>query len=301
MGAQHWNPAFLLREQRMRDYDWFLRVEPGAQFSRPIGFDVFRFMRDNGIAYGFTESAFDYSSLETLSPQIRSFMENNPHLLHQDANLGWLLNTATRSATAEGLPETHGENLALGIETEYKQKCNRKCLSKHSPTDSFADAFSAWLSNLYPPSFELGSIGFLRGESHQALMSHLEKLDAVLQYSPVRDVPILTLSASMFLPKQSVWNFRTKLTGYAAARPTPTPAPLSAVNGRETFPFDGQELAQAAMLEQHELWDQMAVDVTRYSLSPGLISGNTVVDDRTFRFSLMMGEAFVLQESGAEK
>ncbi|KAI6777676.1 Glycolipid 2-alpha-mannosyltransferase-like protein [Emericellopsis cladophorae] len=234
----------------MRDYDWFLRVEPGAQFPRPIGFDVFRFMRDNGIAYGFTESAFNYSSLETLSPQIRAFMENNPHLLHQDADLGWLLNTATRSAAAEGLPETHGENLALGIEAEYKQKCNRKCLSKDPPTDSFADAFSAWLSNLYPPSFELGSTGFLRGET---------------------------------------------------ARPTPTPAPLLAVDNRDTVPFDGHELAQAAMLEQHELWDQMAVDVTRHSLSPGLISGNTVVNDRTFRFSLMMGEAFVLQESGAEK
>jgi hypothetical protein len=122
----------------------------------------------------------------------------------------------------------------------------------------------------------------------------------VLQYSPVHDVPLLTLSASMFLPKQSVWNFRTKLTGYAAAKPTPTAAPPREYH-RESFLFDEQALAEGALAEQHKLWNQMAVDVTRYSLSPGLISGNTVVDERTFRFSAMMGEAFVPSHGGIDQ
>jgi mannosyltransferase len=75
-----------------------------AQFTHDIKFDVFRFMRDHEIAYGFNEALLDKDELRTHSQPVKSFIDKHPDLLHADADLSWLLgsNEAPLGATSPG-------------------------------------------------------------------------------------------------------------------------------------------------------------------------------------------------------
>jgi mannosyltransferase len=66
-----------------------------AQLAQNIPFDVFRFMRDNGIAYGSSRAVFGQARLSHLSPRIRSFFEKHPELLHKEADVAWLVENDT--------------------------------------------------------------------------------------------------------------------------------------------------------------------------------------------------------------
>lgn len=71
-----------------------------AQFTHDITFDVFRFMRDHEIAYGFNEALLDKDELRTHSRPVISFIDKHPDLLHADADLSWLLDYNDGSTAA---------------------------------------------------------------------------------------------------------------------------------------------------------------------------------------------------------
>ncbi|KAL6798074.1 nucleotide-diphospho-sugar transferase [Trichoderma sp. SZMC 28012] len=96
-----WNSGPFASENRLRDYDWIWRIEPGAQFTHDITFDVFRFMRDHEIAYGFNEALLDKDEIRTHSRPVISFIDKHPDLLHADADLSWLLDCNDGSTAAE--------------------------------------------------------------------------------------------------------------------------------------------------------------------------------------------------------
>lgn len=125
-------------------------------------------------------------------------------------------------------------------------------------------------------------------------MEHLDKADIAPEaadFSPIEDTPVRTLSASMFLPKQSVWNFRREHRRRATA-PFPTPGPLPRlVVGRNGLGV--QDHGQGAstpprvelgmvMRDQYALWDMISRDFGRQGAGPALMSGNTVIDERNF-------------------
>lgn len=96
-----WNSGPFASEKRLRDYDWIWRIEPGAQFTHDITFDVFRFMRDHEIAYGFNEALLDKDEIRTHSRPVISFIDKHPDLLHADADLSWLLDCNDGSTAAK--------------------------------------------------------------------------------------------------------------------------------------------------------------------------------------------------------
>lgn len=262
-------------------------------------------MRDHGIAYGYTESAVDRLDLATLSPQIRSFVDKNPTLLHEEARKSWLLDafgsqavklplghrdryTSTLSDIRDAVltkssverayyPEADWQQAYIddSDSSEYEYGC-----SEVVDAESVSDSFTGWLLDICEgsiyPTFELGSLAFFRSPGHQALMDHLDDLSDI--YSPVEDVPAHSLSASMFLPKQSVWNLRKKLTRHAILQPTPAPV----ITAQEYVKAAHQDMMATAMAKQFALWNHMAQDLSRQSISPGLKSGNTVIDERNF-------------------
>lgn len=263
-------------------------------------------MRDHGIAYGFTESAVHSLALEALSSQIRSFIEKNPNLLHEDANVAWLLNDSesgkmVQKAGSKNNGQVAGDHgrprndfIFEGFQygsvqpvANWKQKLLQYADdSQIDPDDddgtgSLAESFTGWLMGLCEccglyPTFELGSLAFFRSPGHQALMDHLDILSDTLSQSPVDDVPVHSLSASMFLPKQSVWNFRKKITRRIVLQPTPLPAPVV-----QRLPLTRGDFV-TGLEEQFALWNQLAQDISRQSDSFGLKSGNTVIDERNF-------------------
>ncbi|PNP55843.1 hypothetical protein THARTR1_04063 [Trichoderma harzianum] len=96
-----WNSGPFASENRLRYYDWIWRIEPGAQFTHDITFDVFRFMRDHEIAYGFNEALLDKDEIRTHSRPVISFIDKHPDLLHADADLSWLLGCNDGSTAAK--------------------------------------------------------------------------------------------------------------------------------------------------------------------------------------------------------
>lgn len=276
-----------------------------VQFTHDINFDVFRFMRDHGIAYGFDKAVLKETNLRELSPRIKAFIEKNPDLLHEDADVSWLLDThyadGTSSVAAnneEELEPFDGRDTGRAMleGNPYRPSHSRADWPQiEKPNDddgdsgSLAEAFTSWLSGIYGsnlyPTFEIGSLAFFRSPNHLALFDHLDSAGD-FYYRRVEDVPIHTLSASMFLPRQSVWSFRRRETrNRQPSRPEPTPDPEFDLNGVEADPDnsmttrgDVKEALEARLAQ----WELLALDLERQEGIPGLRSGNTVIDERNF-------------------
>jgi len=111
-----WNSGFFYRHPRLMEFDYYWRVEPDVfllrfylptqssldanasqvHFFCDINYDVFRFMRDNGMKYGFNMNILDDArSFPSLWSETRAFMDSHPDLIHPDADLDWLLDAYT--------------------------------------------------------------------------------------------------------------------------------------------------------------------------------------------------------------
>ncbi|PQE12633.1 hypothetical protein CJF30_00002517 [Rutstroemia sp. NJR-2017a BBW] len=93
-----WNSGFFYRHPALADYEWYWRVEPDVHYFCDINYDIFRFMRDNNLKYGFNMNILDDArSFPSLWSRTLSFMRAHPQLLHPSANLTWLLDSETHS------------------------------------------------------------------------------------------------------------------------------------------------------------------------------------------------------------
>ncbi|KAI0973424.1 glycolipid 2-alpha-mannosyltransferase-domain-containing protein [Xylaria arbuscula] len=82
-----WNAGLFALEEGLALYEFFWRVEPGVDFSCNINYDVFRFMRDNNLAYGFNMAILDDArSFPSLWDRTKTFIKNNEHMIHEDAD-----------------------------------------------------------------------------------------------------------------------------------------------------------------------------------------------------------------------
>jgi mannosyltransferase len=78
--------------------------------SQDIPFDVFRYMRDNGIAYGFNRAVLGQANLYHLS-RIKSFIDKHPELLHEEADITWLIENGTSLAIQSSSSDDSYEGL----------------------------------------------------------------------------------------------------------------------------------------------------------------------------------------------
>lgn len=77
-----------------RSHDMTLTRNPQVHFFCDIDYDVFRFMRDNNMKYGFNMNILDDArSFPSLWSRTRSFINAHPELIHPDADLDWLLDS----------------------------------------------------------------------------------------------------------------------------------------------------------------------------------------------------------------
>lgn len=87
-----WNSGFFYKHPRLLEFDFYWRVEPDVHYMCDIDYDVFRFVRDNKIKYGFTMNILDDArSFPSLWSRTMSFINAHPDLVHPDADLDWLL------------------------------------------------------------------------------------------------------------------------------------------------------------------------------------------------------------------
>ncbi|KAF4974416.1 hypothetical protein FZEAL_8690 [Fusarium zealandicum] len=290
-----WNSAPFAKERRMRDYDWFWRVEPGAQLTQDIPFDVFRFMRDNGIAYGFNRAILGQTSLRALSPRIKSFVDQHPGLLHEEAAISWLLDNNTDSVTHQAVLRDDAQDFHDGrSEADLSQdEIEDDHLAEQEDDEgsfSLSECFASWLSGIYGsslyPTFEIGSLAFFRSPNHVAFFDHLDSAGD-FEHRRVDDVPVHTFSASMFLPRQSVWNFRNRdllhrtRHGQRLSQPKATPDPEWNDNAARIAEWKGdRKQAKEAFLAY---WGRIALDMNQQNENPKMRSGNTEIQDELQR------------------
>ena len=87
-----WQSGFFYHHPALASYDWYWRVEPDVHFFCDIPYDPFRFLAENDLVYGFNMAILDDArSFASLWSVTRDFISQNPHLIHPEADLDWLL------------------------------------------------------------------------------------------------------------------------------------------------------------------------------------------------------------------
>ncbi|RDA89689.1 hypothetical protein CP533_5253 [Ophiocordyceps camponoti-saundersi (nom. inval.)] len=279
---RRWKSGLFAREGSLRRYDWFWTVEPGAQFIHDIDFDVFRVMRDHGIAYGSHDSGLNEACMRRLAQHVKSFVDDYPDLRHEEADVSWLIEAAAaygRGGTTDDSLVARGDGMTLDS-TDGWLDDGKDEKDVGSPIEVLAARLGSVYRNSLWPTFEVGSLTFLRSRSHQALLKHLDHSDALLDNGGTP-----TLSASLFLPQKSVLHFRKgeKHLTQDADGPQSTGKPkFSLVRVVRDGLARNESLQRRVQALTAERWELMANDFGRQGNMPGLRSGNTVVDDLTF-------------------
>lgn len=157
---------------------------------------------------------------------------------------------------------------------------------------SLVESFTSWLGGIYEsslyPTFEIGSLAFFRSPKHMLFIDHLDSTGD-FYYHTFKDDPVHTLSASMFLPKQSVLGSRKKagppLHEHRPSQPEPTSKPDAMADDAEMDSTDGTASVgnvNVVMLQYLVAWEVQACDFKRQAAMPGPQLGRTTVDDRNF-------------------
>lgn len=194
-----WNSGFFYLHPSLAAYDYYWRVEPDVHFFCDIVYDVFQFMRDQDLLYGFNMAILDDArSFASLWRRTREFMAANPDLLYrqEEQHHQWSGNTDTDTDTDE---DDHLSWLLDGANGLEYNNCQ-------------------FFSN-----FEIGSLGFFRGEANQRYFEYLDESGG-FYYERYGDAPVHTLSVAMFAPKSKVWFFRDIGYQHDSARHCPPPS-----------------------------------------------------------------------------
>ncbi|KAI1268151.1 glycosyltransferase family 15 protein [Xylariaceae sp. FL1019] len=243
-----WNAGLFALEKRLLEYDYFWRVEPGVEFSCDINYDVFRFMSDNDLEYGFNMAILDDArSFPSLWDQTKSFLKANPDQIHDSADFEWLLQTA------------RGLSGALSVEL---------------PSRDNLEVLDAWDYNncQFYSNFEVGHLGFFRSAEHQAFFTHLDKAGG-FYYERFGDAPVHTLSVALFMPKKHIWYFRDIGYAHGLCEQCP-PHESDAVEVEQKL--RGEIMEIVSLDNHHRDWRHMSMDLIKQSGIPGLSCGCTV-------------------------
>lgn len=258
-----------------------------AQFIHDIDFDVFRIMRDHDIAYGSHQSGLDESYMQRLSQHAKSFLDENPGLANEGADFSWLLESAFGKDNDASDPEA----MAIGAQDDGMALDDWLLGggdedAEGSPVEVLASGLGGIYRSSLWPTFEVGSLVFLRSRSHQAFLEYLEKVDE-------SDMPIYsgkrsTLNASIFLPQKSVLRLG-KVDQWLIKEPMPIPTPRFSLVRLVGDGPTGNKSRRSA-----KRWELLAHDICRQGVMPGLRSGHTVIDERNFVLNASKRGAMVM-------
>ncbi|KAK7993253.1 hypothetical protein PG989_006634 [Apiospora arundinis] len=246
-----WNAGLFALETRLQDYEWYWRVEPGVQYTCNINYDVFRFMRDNNMAYGFNMALLDDArSFPSLWDRTKSFKLSHPNMVHPEADMSWALHTPKDS---QGIIRSASTPAGYNILTEEEEYNNCQFYS----------------------NFEVGSLEYFRGPEHQAYFEHLDRSGG-FYYERFGDAPVHTLSVNMFLPKRQVWYFRD--IGYTHAFCQNCPSHVEKLTYGPEQDLKKIRVAElSASLRRHrKQLDEFRKHFERERKAPSLYCGHTI-------------------------
>lgn len=258
-----------------------------ARFDHLVKFDVFRFIRDHGIEYGFTEPTLAPPDLEALSLLVRSRVGHNLPLPHQGA-----LKTGRGAPGARGSGEGNPEHQRSGntqlrapFETDGERNNAADDAEGSEEAWDLARAFWASLaevcaSALYP-KFELGSLAFLRGQRYQPLMDDLTEAP----HAQSDELAVHGLSATIFLPNNGGSEHHTRIF----AAPVTTSPTRNDKGCRNTDILTWDDMLKQGMEPYLKFKALLAADFQRHEKDPKTNLGHTAIDERNFLMSTKTG------------
>ncbi|KZS88860.1 glycosyltransferase family 15 protein [Sistotremastrum niveocremeum HHB9708] len=85
------NSGFFYKQEILKDFKYYWRVEPGVKYFCDIDYDPFLLMQDEGKVYGFTISMYEYeSTIASLWDTTTRFMRQFPEYLVEDNALNFI-------------------------------------------------------------------------------------------------------------------------------------------------------------------------------------------------------------------
>ncbi|KAI5966128.1 hypothetical protein CANMA_003374 [Candida margitis] len=83
--------GFFWRQDILKDYEYYWRVDPDVKLFCDIDYDVFKWMKDNGKEYSFTITLPEYKeTIPTLWKSTKEFIDKNPQYLAQNNMMNWV-------------------------------------------------------------------------------------------------------------------------------------------------------------------------------------------------------------------
>lgn len=77
--------GFFFQDPELLKYKYYWRVEPGVKFYCDITYDLFKYMRQNDLYYGFTITITDLKqTIETLWETTKEFLNSNPNIVSEN-------------------------------------------------------------------------------------------------------------------------------------------------------------------------------------------------------------------------
>ncbi|KAJ0162455.1 Alpha-1,2 mannosyltransferase KTR1 [Colletotrichum tanaceti] len=313
-----WSAGLFAREKRLQAYDWFWMVEPGTQFMCDINVDIFRLMKERGIAYGVSKAPYqNIDDSELLWQSTKSFINKHPELVQPTADITWILGDGgnlskpsvssdyfvdytdeteinrdlhpkTRPCRASG-PETEG-----GVRPSVSHEADpQQCFLNLDAGDC-----SAWLPSAYDKCdaitpIEIGNLNHFRGLQHSSYFNHLDDAGD-FYYGYTGNVPVHSLSATMFLPREKFWlpcdifcEMRSLQSCPSVTRPifdididiADDSTFLTDIFGSSWF----QSYEDSQLSVFHRIWANLAWGIARQNAIPAPQTGHTVLDERNFK------------------
>ena len=97
-----WNSGMFYKHPALENYRYYWRVEPKVQFFCDVDYDVFRYMHDYNVTYGYVINLYDApASIPNLWPVTQQFVASHPSYVAQNNMLGWLTDTRRQDHTEE--------------------------------------------------------------------------------------------------------------------------------------------------------------------------------------------------------
>ncbi|OJI85506.1 hypothetical protein ASPTUDRAFT_120236 [Aspergillus tubingensis CBS 134.48] len=165
-----WNSGLFYQHPALAKYRYYWRVEPKVKFFCDVDYDVFRYMADYNITYGFTINLFDApESIPSLWPETKKFLAANPSYVSDNNMMNWLTDDQLRPEHTEG---------GNGYST-----CH------------------------FWSNFEIGDMEFFRGEQYSAYFDHLDRSGGFF-YERWGDAPVHSIGVGLFADAAKVHWFR---------------------------------------------------------------------------------------------
>ncbi|KAH6695216.1 nucleotide-diphospho-sugar transferase [Plectosphaerella plurivora] len=203
-----WQAGLFALESRLRSFDWYLKVDPGSQFSHDFKFDVFAAMRDTQTCYGANGiGQVSSESARALRETAKSFMARHQQTIMREADFTWILGPSDTADYADGHNPDHDLDYLseLGF-NEHKPQVEAPDArpSRDMPVNTSAADCTEIHNCQLDARFDMGSLQMLRGAEFRAFFDHLDD-EGTFLYHHIPATNVKSLGASLLFPQSNVW------------------------------------------------------------------------------------------------